>query len=505
MSVSCRREKSDNRAIVRTVCAVLLCWICLSIDRPVLAGQPVQLHAIIVGVTKFQDSDIRPLSLAAKDAGDFRDFLLERKNLFSDVHITMLLDDRATRANVAEALRDKLKNAAKHDIVILYFSGHGVADPDHPGEFYFVTHDARVANLFGTALLMNDPRLFAAIGSQRLLMISDACHAAGFIPGIEKVSSKQIICRFPFLEKLEGRRALASSRGDELSYEEERFGNSIFTHFLLKGLRGEADCSPRDGNVTIEELYSYVYDNTKAATGGKQSPQLYPAAAKGAETSIFHVPTFKEPLHVDVSFAYVDENDLVRPLTNGSNLRSGDLVGVSFRPECDCFVYVLWLDSAGRMGHLFPNTALTDGDTIAKAGKRYWLPVKNEEQPEERWYVLDDNPGEETLYFVASRERNTKLEELCDKLDRTKSAGKDNSRAKSVSKEVQRAIHLMGFAPETKRHSKVLHVEGVTPDRLFDELKDTINVSGADLVYKVTFKHLLDRDTQPSASGAHDQ
>jgi uncharacterized protein YraI len=58
-----------------------------------------------------------------------------------------------------------------------------------------------------------------------------------------------------------------------VSLERSDVGNSLFTHCLLRGLRGAAD-SNRDGVVTLKEAYEYMYEETKKASKGVQHPQL---------------------------------------------------------------------------------------------------------------------------------------------------------------------------------------------------------------------------------------
>ena len=50
---------------------------------------------------------------------------------------------------------------------------------------------------------------------------------------------------------------LAASKGDEISSDYERVKHGLFTYYLLKGLKGDADKS-RDGYVDVNELYHYV-------------------------------------------------------------------------------------------------------------------------------------------------------------------------------------------------------------------------------------------------------
>ena len=449
-----------------------------------------RLFAVVVGVAKYQDKSILPLEVSAKDAGDFASFLRESAGLFQGkAHITLLVNQKATRANIAKALRRDLKSAKEDDVVILYFSGHGAAHPSATNEFYFLTHDTTLDNLFGTALLMNDVNLFKQIGSKRVLMIADSCYAAGFVPGLEASRPKAARRFFSIFEGLDGRVALSSSRADEESWENPRFGNSVFTHFLLKGLRGQADLVSKDGNITAQELYQYVYRNTEKVTDGKQHPQLYSPKGSDDATPVFPVRKFAKKLNVKVQFEYLDDNDTVNLLTDGAVLRSGQRFGVSFRPDADCYVYIFWWDSSGQIGRLFPNPELTDGGPEIKGGKTYWLPTSKDEEAQYRWYVLDDRAGEETFYFVASRKKNEKLEKLYAKLSGLSDDDKKGRKGQQIAAEMEREIQLMGVAHRTWTKAPT-RISGTDKGSLFETVQNEIEVSGADVMYRVKFRHL---------------
>lgn len=441
-----------------------------------------RLYAVVVGVTRFQDPTIPALNLSTKDAKDFHAFLMERQGSFKSAQLTLLTDEQATRANITDALRNKLKSAGKDDIVIIYLSGHGAEDSEHSNEFYFVTHDARRDNLFGTALLMNDTHLFRGIASERCLLLADACHAAGFIPGLEGGRAKSVATLF---QGTKGRVAIASSSPAEKSYEKSVYGNSVFTHFLLKGLRGEAAKGTEGQFVSARKLYEFVRIETQKATDNKQNPQFYGAVGENDQAPVFPVQRFSQPLKVAVQFQYEDEQGNVRPLIEGSVLKSGGHVGIVFRPESDCHVYVFWWDSKGRVGRLFPNPTLTKGTGEAKAGQTYWLPSLDGES----WYVLDDVEGEETICFVASRNRNPKLDDLYAKLVAMSQTGNTGGEKQTITREIERQINLMGFADRVARRATPV---AFAPDRsrLFQSLDSEISVSGADSIYKVKFKHV---------------
>jgi len=482
-------------ACLSTVVPATLMFMCLLCGpSSALAGSSgkarPKLYAVIVGVAKYQDKSILPLEVSAKDAQDFAAFLSDRNGLFDGKpQVTLMVNEQATRANVTKSLRQLLKPAEKDDFVIIYLSGHGAADPSAPNEYYFLTHDARIDNLFGTAVLMNDTNLFKQIRTDKVLMIADSCYAAGFVTGIQNARPKAARRFFSIFQALHGRVALASSRADEESWENPRFGNSVFTHFLLKGLRGEANLTSKDGLITAAQLYEYVYNNTEKSTEGKQHPQIY--SAKGSEdpTPVFVAPTYDRPLSVKVQFQYLDDDDQVRPLTDSSVLRSGQRCGVSFRPDGDCYVYIFWWDSSGQVGRLFPNPELTEGSPAVRGGQTYWLPLRQGEKPQYRWYVLDDVPGEETFYFVASRSPNEKIERLYNKLCQANTNGEAGAGRKQLAREMEREFNLMGVARFTAT-ADARNVSAKDRESLFQSVQSEIEVVRADVSYCLKFRHV---------------
>ncbi|MCB0385126.1 MAG: hypothetical protein KDD43_07015, partial [Bdellovibrionales bacterium] len=68
---------------------------------------------------------------------------------------------------------------------------------------------------------------------------------------------------------------LTSSSGKEFSYESENLKGSIFTYHLVSGIYGQADGN-EDGLVTIDELYQYVYSQTKYQNMVSGGPVQHP-------------------------------------------------------------------------------------------------------------------------------------------------------------------------------------------------------------------------------------
>ena len=58
--------------------------------------------------------------------------------------------------------------------------------------------------------------------------------------------------------RVAGVTVIAASRSDQEAIELPSLGHGLFTYVVLKGLDGEADDAPRDGNVTAHEIVQYA-------------------------------------------------------------------------------------------------------------------------------------------------------------------------------------------------------------------------------------------------------
>ncbi len=70
-----------------------------------------------------------------------------------------------------------------------------------------------------------------------------------------------------------GTALLMSSKGDEVSLEDHGLRQGIFSHFLIRGLKGEADKN-RNKIVSVQELFDFVYGQVRTYTGNVQTPRL---------------------------------------------------------------------------------------------------------------------------------------------------------------------------------------------------------------------------------------
>ncbi len=239
-----------------------------------LAAQVGQgdLYALVVGLSKYKNSKIPNLNVSDKDAKDFAGFISGQKKLFRNVYVRVLTNEQATRLEIEKEFSN-LRKAGKNDTVIVFLSGHGIDDPNSPGEYFFLSYDADPDYLAASAVQMSRQSFINRLDSKRVLLIADSCQSGGFVgrgtkrlpPSLDKMMGQ--------FKESEGRVLITSSRADEYSKESPERGNSLFTYYLLDGLKGNAD-KDGDGIVSLKEMYEYVYAKTKDASNGYQHPQM---------------------------------------------------------------------------------------------------------------------------------------------------------------------------------------------------------------------------------------
>jgi len=106
--------------------------------------------------------------------------------------------------------------------------------------------------------------------SKRQVLILDCCHSGSFAQGSKAMTGESVGTKSAFEGTGYGRVVLTATDATQYAWEGDQVigdaQNSVFTLYLLQGLRtGEAD-SDGDGKITLDELYDYVYDKVVSVT-----------------------------------------------------------------------------------------------------------------------------------------------------------------------------------------------------------------------------------------------
>ena len=238
-----------------------------------------KIWAAIIGINQYPHT--RNLKYAVNDALGFKTYLEEYIGLPKE-NIFYLTDQNATKYEIESLLGTKLKRkASKDDTVFIFYAGHGAVetdpvDPDGDGfEKYLLPYDARLDDLYTTAISMNDVRtIFQRNRAQRLVFIADTCYS-GASGGRSMLTSKtRATLSDQFFERVskgKGRVIISACSANEVSQEDDRLKHGIFSYYLLEGLKGKSDING-DNVITISELFSYLSRKVPKASGQDQHP-----------------------------------------------------------------------------------------------------------------------------------------------------------------------------------------------------------------------------------------
>jgi hypothetical protein len=239
--------------------------------------------AVVIGISRYLNADrgIPPLQCAHRDAIAFMDFLRSPQGGgFRLSHTKLLVNEQATTRNIRSALFTFLKQARKDDLVLIYFAGHGAPEVGRPDNLYLLSYDTDLDDMASTAFPMWDMKtaLERYINAERVVVLADACHSAGVggEAGLRSVGNSNLINIYlSNLQKTKpGRATITASEANELSREGKEWDNhGVFTYYLLKGLKGDAD-SDNNGIVTIAEAFTYVNNKVRRSTNSQQHPNI---------------------------------------------------------------------------------------------------------------------------------------------------------------------------------------------------------------------------------------
>ena len=202
-----------------------------------------------------------------------------------DARQIVLLNDEAKdkrlepyKSNIESQIELMCSHAERGDLILIAFSGHGV-------------HSDKVSYLCPTDAKLDDrdtlislewvySKLEKCQADLKLVMV-DACrnvppelnNPKDFTAEERKDSSRAFVQEAERLPR--GILLLNSCSEGEFAQEDVDFGEGVFMHFVLEGIRGKAD-SDRDKAVTLSELFRFASKETKLHVGEKFNESQHP-------------------------------------------------------------------------------------------------------------------------------------------------------------------------------------------------------------------------------------
>ena len=230
-------------------------------------------YALVIGNRKYADRNLRGLKAPEYDVKTLGQLL--RDPLIGRFKVDTLLNPvyAKARSSISRFLGNR--NLNSDDVVLMYFSGHGVKKD---GQVYLAVRDTEYDDPRGLGIDAGFLRqMMQDCYASKKILILDCCYSGAFARGGK--GPAEVDTKSEFMGEGKGQIILTAT--DSLTVAREagkaiqRSKYSLFTHYLIEGLRdGKADGAndtPEDGFINDEELYSYAYKKMSITKG--QRPQ----------------------------------------------------------------------------------------------------------------------------------------------------------------------------------------------------------------------------------------
>jgi outer membrane protein assembly factor BamD (BamD/ComL family) len=264
--------------------------------------------ALIIGNTDYTDPGLAQLTAPGKDAEGFARVLQDPDCCGFDEVKTSL---NQVSSSVLEAIDEFFYQRRPDDLLILYFSGHGIRDEF--GSLYLAFKNTIRSRLRSTAIKADYIReAMDQSRSKRQVLILDCCNSGAFPQG----TKAEVGSSMGMMRALQGygRYVLTASDATQFAWEGEKIigatENSLFTHYLVKGLEGEAD-SDGDGRITVDELYDYAFDEISKVTPN-QTPTKS-ASKQAGEIVLRQITRIEETRPVSLPSELMEATEDSRP------------------------------------------------------------------------------------------------------------------------------------------------------------------------------------------------
>ncbi|MCI0469570.1 MAG: caspase family protein, partial [Nitrospirae bacterium] len=238
-------------------------------------------YAVVIGITNYREKEIPSVKYATKDANSIAAYL-ENVARIPKGNIKLMLDSAATKSDLEAYIEDWLKRRANKDSTIyVFYAGHGTHDAQGKEAYIvpFEGHPDFPSKLYPLKRMYESLNNLSA---KNVIVMLDSCFSGAEGKSVISAGARPLVISMenPALEH--GKvMVLAASSGSQISSDYDKAQHGLFTYYLLKGLRGEAD-NNGDGTIEVGELFEYTKANVtqKASVefNRDQTPVLLPAA-----------------------------------------------------------------------------------------------------------------------------------------------------------------------------------------------------------------------------------
>ncbi len=403
---------------------VFVLWIWMGLGWSAMA-QAENRWAVVIGISTYQDFRA-VLRYSASDARAIY-AALRKNNLFPQDHIALLLNEEATKQHITDVLTEWLpKRVAPGDVVVIYYSGHGLYGYDYPP---YDESDGRDEFLAPYDIDFSDYDRIATTGIRDdviaewlkqlpadTIVIFDSCYSGGglraphlTVKNLDEFLPKPI--KTPLSEAPDGMQReltdlpdhivfLAASLPSQQSWEDSNLEQSIFTHNFLRGLNGEAD-ENSDGKISIVEAFNFARQEIhrhqiwstlqKPVITFKKDIVLLPmippdseggvpesagAAMPNLILSTDNISPLLQtgPITIDLWFGAMQPDGTIKQALKAEDFQHGDPIYLFFRTNQNCHIFLFNLDQNEHLSPVYPTDPQAETSMFVEKDRTYHVP-----------------------------------------------------------------------------------------------------------------------------------
>ncbi|MCC5629766.1 ABC transporter substrate-binding protein [Nostoc sphaeroides CHAB 2801] len=241
--------------------------------------------ALLIGVSEY-DSGLDPLPATIKDVEAMQQ-VLEDPEIGDFNEVKILINPQQHEMGVA--IQTLFDNRQRDDLLLLFFSGHGIKDES--GKLHFAarnTHKNPQGKLFESTAVpasfvhkfMSDSR------SRREVVILDCCFSGAFAEDMAAKDDGFVDVKNQLGG--EGRAVLTSSTSTQFSFVQLGAETSTYTRYIVEGLETGAADRDEDGLISVDELHEYAAKKVQGSTPAMK-PEIY-AIKEGYKIKLAKAP-----------------------------------------------------------------------------------------------------------------------------------------------------------------------------------------------------------------------
>lgn len=242
-----------------------------------------QAVAVVLGVERYER--VPPAAFARHDAAVFREYARRVFGIGDDPsRLYFRTDDEVTGGELRKLFAEggwlSRRVTTETDLVV-YWAGHGQTDLQTKAA-YLLPNDADPNYPAQTGLALTElyERL-AALKARSVVVFLDACFSGNTRDGAALLAGARgvvVSVEHPALRSAT-MAVFSAATGEQVANAWPAQQHGVFTYWLLKGLRGDADADT-DGAIRVDELDRFVRDRVAQSAAGLDREQTPQAVAR---------------------------------------------------------------------------------------------------------------------------------------------------------------------------------------------------------------------------------